>query len=69
LRFLGITLRVLRLEVSEWISKTKGKGVWFSMSFPSFLTYRNCKRLCEFEEIEISSKAVDVTVNNKEENS
>ncbi len=34
-----------------------------------FLLYRNCKRLREFEEIEISSKAVDVTGNNKEENS
>jgi hypothetical protein len=30
---------------------------------------RKCKRLREFEEIEISSKAVNVTVNNKEENS
>jgi hypothetical protein len=37
------------------------------MSFPSFLIYRNCKRLCEYEEIEISSKAADVTVNNKED--
>ncbi len=30
---------------------------------------RKCKRLREFEEIGISSKAVNVTVNNKEENS
>ena len=30
---------------------------------------RNSKRLREFEEIEISSKAVEETVNNKEENS
>jgi hypothetical protein len=35
----------------------------------SFLLYRNCKRLREFEEIEILSKAVEVTVDNKEENS
>jgi hypothetical protein len=42
-----------------------GKGLWFSF----FFLYRNCKRLREFEEIEISSKAVEVTVNNKEENS
>jgi hypothetical protein len=35
----------------------------------SYLLYRNCKRLREFEEKEISSKAVEVTVNNKEENS
>jgi hypothetical protein len=33
----------------------------------SFLLYRNCKILRELEEIEISSKAVEVTVNNKEE--
>ncbi len=31
--------------------------------------YRNCNRLREFEEIEISSKAVEETVNKKEENS
>jgi hypothetical protein len=35
----------------------------------SFLLHRNSKRLREFEEIEVSSKAVDVTVDNKEENS
>jgi hypothetical protein len=40
-----------------------------SIRFSSFLLYRNCKRLREFEEKEISSKAVEVTVNNKEENS
>ncbi len=28
LRFLGIILRVLRFEVSVWISYTVGKGVW-----------------------------------------
>jgi hypothetical protein len=44
-------------------------GIVFSIRFSSFLLYRNCKRLCEFEEIEISSKAVEATVNNKEENS
>jgi hypothetical protein len=38
----------------------------FSFSF--FLLYRNIKRLREFDEIKISSKAVEVTVNNKEEN-
>jgi hypothetical protein len=54
LRFLGIILRVLRLEVSVWISYTIGKGVWFSIRFSSFLLYRNCKRLREFVEIEIS---------------
>jgi len=30
--------------------------------------YRKCTRLREFEEIEISMQAVDVTVNSKEEN-
>jgi hypothetical protein len=29
-------------------------GVWFSIRFSSFLLYRNCKRLCAFEEMEIS---------------
>ncbi len=55
LRFLGIILRVLRIEVSVWISQTIGKGVWFSIRFFSFLlysvqwlNYRNCKRLREF---------------------
>ncbi len=40
--------------------------------FSSFLLYRNFKRLREFEEMEISSKAVEViemTVSNKEEKS
>ncbi len=41
--------RVLRLEVSVLISSTIGKGVWFSISFPSFLLYGNCKRWREFE--------------------
>jgi hypothetical protein len=40
-----------------------------SIRFSSFLLYRNCKRLREFEEKEISSKAVEVTVNKKEEKS
>jgi hypothetical protein len=33
------------------------------------LLYKNCKTLREFEEIEISSKPVEVTVNNKDGNS
>ncbi len=33
LRFLGIILRVLRIEISQTI----GKGVWFSIRFSSFL--------------------------------
>ncbi len=68
LRFLGI-MKVLRLEVSAWIILTIGKEVWFSIRFSSFLIYRNFKRLREFEEIEISGKTLEVTVNKKEENS
>jgi hypothetical protein len=43
LRFLGIILRVLRLEVSVWIFLTIGKGIWFSVRFPpfSFTVYNN----------------------------
>jgi hypothetical protein len=37
--------------------------------FSSFLLYRNCKRLREYEEIEISSQSCLGKVNNKEENS
>ncbi len=41
--------------------------VWLSIVFSSLLPYRNSKRLRDFEEIEISSKAAEMTVNNKEE--
>jgi hypothetical protein len=40
-----------------------------SIRFPSFLLYRDCKRLLEFEEIESQCKAVEVTLNSNEENS
>ncbi len=43
--------------------------MWYYIRFSSFLLYRLCNRLRGFEEIEISSKAVEETVNNKEENS
>ncbi len=56
---------LLRLWVSLMNFISHKEGVWFS----SFLLYSNCKRLCEFEEIEISSKVVSMTVNNKKENS
>jgi hypothetical protein len=36
-----------------------------SIRFPFFLLSRNCKRLREYEEIEISSKAVEVTYKKK----
>ncbi len=42
---------------SVWISKTIGKGVWFSIRFNSFFLYISCKRLCDFEEIEISRQS------------
>jgi hypothetical protein len=53
----------------DFLNQREGKGVWLSIRFSFFLLYRNYKRLCEFEEIEISSKAAEVTVNNHEENS
>ncbi len=63
LRFLGIILRVLRLEVSLWIFLKHRKGGYgFLSGFPPFyfLGYsRNCKRLREFEEIKISSCSQD----------
>jgi hypothetical protein len=55
-----------------------GKVIWISVRFfPPFsfteygrtLNCRNCKRLREFEEKEISRQAAEVTVNSKEENS
>ncbi len=62
--------------------KLQGRGYGILIGFSSLLLYTNCKRLREFEEMEISSKVVfysflfysildwvEVTVNNKEENS
>ncbi len=40
-----------------------------SIRFFCFLRFRNCKRLREFEEYKSQGKAVEVTVNNKKENS
>jgi hypothetical protein len=71
LRFLG----VLRLEVSVWMSKTKGTGVWLGMVFYQvFLlsplhcteTVRGCVSLQKYKSL---GKAVEVNVNRKEENS
>jgi hypothetical protein len=74
-RFLGIILRVLRLEVSVWmdfLNHREEELYVFLSGFPPFsfysiqqLTSRNCKRLRDFEEIEIEGKAVEVTVNSK----
>ncbi len=62
-------MKVLRLEVSIWISETiwKGVRVFYQVFLLSPLQckvteLRNCKRLREFEEIEVN-------VNSKEENS
>jgi hypothetical protein len=51
----------------DFLNHRKG-GMVFYQVFLLHL-YRNCKRLRDFEEIEIAGKAVEVTVNNKEENS
>ncbi len=51
----------------DFLNHREGGMTWFSISFSSFLLYGNCKRLCEFEEIE--SKAVEVAENKKKENS
>ncbi len=58
MRFLGIILRVLRLDVSVWISEAIGRGVWLLQGFPPFsftvyskFTEEICKRLREFEEM------------------
>jgi hypothetical protein len=56
----------------DFLNQREGVMVFF-ISFFSFLPYRvqsrNCKRLREFEEIEISRQAVEVTLNSKGENS
>jgi hypothetical protein len=57
LSLLGIILRVLRLEVPP-----------FSLQF-TVTNCRNCKKLREFEEEKSQGKAVEMTVNSKEENS
>ncbi len=54
----------------HFLNHREGDMVFYQVFLLSHLQkFRNCKRLHEFEEIEISSKAVKVTVNNKEENS
>ena len=49
----------------DFLNHREGAMVFYQV-FLLFL-YRNCKRLREFDEIEISSKAVEVTVNIKED--
>jgi hypothetical protein len=51
----------------DFLNHREAGTVFYQVS--SFLLYRNFYRLREFEYIEISSKAVDVTMNNKKENS
>ncbi len=59
LRFLGLILRVLRLEVSVWISENIGKGYDFLSGLQQLYSKGKrlrefegiCKRLPEFEEI------------------
>jgi hypothetical protein len=64
--FLDIILRVLILEVSVLDILNHREG---GMVFYQVLLLSPLQRLCELKKkIEISSKAVKVTVNNKEEN-
>ncbi len=51
----------------DFFNHREGGLVFYQVS--SLLPYRNSKRLRDFEEIEISSKAAEVTVNNKKINS
>jgi hypothetical protein len=70
LRFLGIILRVFRLEVSVWISSTIGRGVWFFiLGFPPFSFTEIVRGCVSLKKYKSQSKAVRVTVNSKEENS
>jgi hypothetical protein len=67
LRFLGINLRVFRLEVSVWISSTIGRGVWFFiLGFPPFSFTEIVRGCMSLKKYKSQSKAVEVTV---EENS
>jgi hypothetical protein len=51
-------LGVLRLEVSVWISQTMEKGAPYGfLRFSSFLLCRNCNKLREFGETEISRQS------------
>jgi hypothetical protein len=53
LRFLVLIWRVLRLEVSVWISKTMGKGVWFFIRFPPFSFTEIVRGCVSLKKIEI----------------
>ncbi len=58
----------------DFLNHSEGDVVFYQVVLLSPLQctvkhHRNCKRLREFEEIEISRQAVEVTVNSKEENS
>ncbi len=64
-------MRVLRLEVSVWISKPSGRGHGFLSGFPpfSFTVYNNAryKNVRGFMSLK-KQKAAEVTLNSKEEN-
>jgi hypothetical protein len=49
--------------------RERGMAFYQVFSFTVYSHCKNCKRLREFEEIDISRQAVEVTVNSKEENS
>ncbi len=70
LRFPGIILGVLRLQVSVWISVTIGKGVWFSF-FLLYSVHSNCtletvRGRVSLKKYKSQGKAVEMTVNSKE---
>ncbi len=51
----------------DFLNYREGGMVFYQVFL--LLLYRNCKRLREFEETESQAKTLEVTVNNKEENS
>jgi hypothetical protein len=51
-----------------FLNHREGGMVFCQVFLISPLQYRNCNRLSEFEEIDISSKDVERTLNTKEEN-
>jgi hypothetical protein len=66
LRFLGIILRVLRLEVSLWIREG---GYGFLSGFPPFSCTEAVRGCVSLKKYKSQGKAVEITGNNKEENS
>jgi hypothetical protein len=68
-RILGIILRVLRPEVSGGFLKSYGRGYGFLSGFPSFSYTETLRGCASLKKLKSQGKAVEVTVNDKEENS